>query len=162
MRAGLLAVLGVVGCAGGFGKNDSGTIGLGDTSDGTTTTEGGATTDPTAASGTGVDPTATTGADDSTTGDEAGTTEGDDDLLYVAGGRDWMGEEGFTGATAMVQALSRPLRAAAVPEWEANPTDVDYVEGIGIETAADGYLYVGGDIDGVGVVLRCDKQGGCG
>ncbi|MEX1369071.1 MAG: hypothetical protein AB1Z98_38445 [Nannocystaceae bacterium] len=86
----------------------------------------------------------------------------DDERLYLSGGSDWMGEPGFVGAHAIIQALPRPLTADAQPLWEASPTDVDYVQGIGIEPGPDGYLYVGGNIDGVGTVLRCDKQGECG
>lgn len=86
----------------------------------------------------------------------------DDELLYLGGGEGWMGEAGFLDTTAVLQALELPLGAGAQPVWDARPAEVDTINAVGIEPEAGGYLYVGGNIDADGVVLRCDKQGDCG
>ena len=86
----------------------------------------------------------------------------DDDHLYAVGLHGWTGEPNFVEATALFQAIPLPFGGVPKAEWSASPTDVDTISGVAVDPAADGYLYAGGNIDGDGVLLRCNKQGDCG
>jgi hypothetical protein len=84
----------------------------------------------------------------------------DGDRVYVGGLDGWTGGS-FANATARLDALEVPLPLAAAPEWSAAPDGLDYIPGLVVEPGNDGGLFVAGNSDGDGVIVRCDKNAGC-
>ena len=81
----------------------------------------------------------------------------DGDRVYVGGLDGWTGGS-FANASARLDALPVPLPLGATPDWSGAPDDLDYIPGLAVDGTA---LYVAGNSDGEGVIVRCDKDTGC-
>ena len=81
----------------------------------------------------------------------------DGDRVYVGGLNGWTGGS-FANASARLDALPVPLPLAAVPDWSGAPDGLDYVSGLAVDGPG---LYVAGNSDDEGVIVRCDKDTGC-
>ncbi|MEM7160003.1 MAG: hypothetical protein AAF799_44605 [Myxococcota bacterium] len=87
----------------------------------------------------------------------------DGERLFLSGAQGWSGAAGLAGTSALLQALPVSFGPGVAAEWEASPMGVGYIDGMGIDSAADGSIYLGGNVDGGdGIVVRCDKLGICG
>ena len=102
-------------------------------------------------------------ADTSGEGDGFFAAGTDGERLYVSGAQGWSGAAGLAGTSALVQALPLSFGPGAAAEWDVSPEGVGYVDGMGIDSAAEGSIILGGNIDGGdGVIVKCDKLGACG
>lgn len=82
----------------------------------------------------------------------------DGDRVFAAGIDGYTGGSLETG-TARLDVLEVPLPVDATPEWSGAPMGLDYVVGLGVENGARGGLFVAGNADGEGVLVRCEKTG---
>jgi len=88
--------------------------------------------------------------------------EADDDRLFLGGAEGYSAATGFMNATAVLQAHELPLAGGAQPTWEVRPPDLADINSMAVEAAPDGFLYLGGNFESDGAIVRCDKQGSCG
>lgn len=85
----------------------------------------------------------------------------DDERLFLGGAEGYSAATGFMNATAVLQAHELPLAGGSQPTWEVRPVDLANINSIAVEPAPDGHLYLGGNFESDGAIVRCDKQGDC-
>jgi hypothetical protein len=99
--------------------------------------------------------------DPTTQGDGFLAMDSDGQRLYAVGLRGWEGGDLVDSATAVVMALPFSLGGTTSPQWVATPSNMDAAQGVAVDMAVDGGVYVA-RLGGVGgLVVRCTKSGDC-